>query len=295
MKALFVRRSGAGYLLTGLLLLSATTLALEINTRLLEPLRTRLASLLTPLFVLAEAPYLAGGGLGDVVATRDMLIERNAAQAEEILALSRMAQQYEGLKSENDRLRALLGSRARVTSRVLVAELIGVIPHPEARQIIIDKGAEHGILPDAPVIDAHGLFGRVIDVGAYTSRILLVTDAAHAVPVQINRTGVRSIAAGTGEASLLELENVPITTDVREGDLVETSGLGGGFPPGFPVGRVALVRIEPTAAFAMVSVAPLAELDRARHLLVLLDAPPELPANGMPDTQPATAQTEDAP
>jgi rod shape-determining protein MreC len=295
MKALFVRRSGAGYLLTGLLLLSATTLALEVNTRLLEPLRIRLASLLIPIFVLAEAPYLAGGGLGDVVATREMLLERNAAQAEEILALSRMAQQYESLKSENDRLRALLGSRARVTSRVLVAELIGVTPHPETRQIIIDKGSEHGILPDAPVIDAHGLFGRVIEVGAYTSRVLLVTDASHAVPVQLNRTGVRSIAAGTGEPFLLELENVPITTDVREGDLVETSGLGGGFPSGFPVGRVASVRIESTAAFAIVGVTPLAQLDRARHLLILLDAPPELPANGLPETQSASAPEGNTP
>jgi rod shape-determining protein MreC len=224
-----------------------------------------------------------------------MLLERNAAQAEEILALSRMAQQYESLKSENDRLRALLGSRARVTSRVLVAELIGVTPHPETRQIIIDKGSEHGILPDAPVIDAHGLFGRVIEVGAYTSRVLLVTDASHAVPVQLNRTGVRSIAAGTGEPFLLELENVPITTDVREGDLVETSGLGGGFPSGFPVGRVASVRIESTAAFAIVGVTPLAQLDRARHLLILLDAPPELPANGLPETQSASAPEGNTP
>ncbi|MGA0840038.1 MAG: rod shape-determining protein MreC [Pseudomonadales bacterium] len=271
MKALFVRRSGAGYLLAGLLLLSATTLALEVNTRLLEPLRTQLASALVPLFVLAQAPYLAGGELGDVFATREMLLERNAAQAEEILALSRMAQQYEGLKAENDRLRALLGSRARVASRVLVAELIGVVPHPETRQIILDKGSAHGVVQDAPVIDARGLFGRVTEVGAYTSRVLLLTDATHAVPVQLNRNGVRSIAAGTGEPFLLELENIPITTDVHEGDLVETSGLGGGFPPGFPVGRVSSVRIEPTAAFAMVGVTPLAELDRARHLLVLLD------------------------
>ena len=255
------------------MLLSAITLVLEVNTRLLEPVRAQISTLLLPLFLIAESPYRAGGELSDLVATREMLQAQVDAQSAEILALSRIAQQYESLRAENERLRALLGSRARVSSRVLVAELVGVVPAPDTRQVILDKGSTDGVLVDAPVIDAQGLFGRVVEVGRSSSRVLLVTDAAHAVPVQINRNGVRSIAGGTGDATALELENVPVTADVVEGDLVETSGLGGGFPAGFPVGIVQSVRIETTAPFALIEVLPLAELDRARHLLILLDVP----------------------
>jgi rod shape-determining protein MreC len=207
------------------------------------------------------------------MSTRDALLARTEAQERQLLELSHVAQQYQALKTENERLRALLGSRARLPAAVLIAELIGVVPAPETHQIIIDKGEADGVRVGAPVIDAYGLFGQIVETGRHSSRVLLVTDANHAVPVQINRNAVRSIAGGTGDPVYMELENVPVTADVTEGDLVETSGLGGGFPAGYPVGRVASVRIEPTSAFALVQVAPMAELDRSRHLLVVLDAP----------------------
>jgi len=267
-------------------------LVLEVTTRLLEPLRSGVATVLTPLHFIAELPYLAGGGLGEVMATRETLLARTREQETRLLELSHIAQQYHALKTENERLRALLGSRARLPSAVLIAELVGVVPAPGTHQVILDKGARDGVASGAPVIDAYGLFGQIIEVSQFTSRLLLVTDANHAVPVQINRNGVRSIAGGTGDAAYLELENVPITADITEGDLVETSGLGGGFPPGYPVGRVDSVRIEPTSAFARVRVRPMAHLDRSRHLLVILDTPgsvdePE-PAAG-PET-PATPE-----
>jgi rod shape-determining protein MreC len=239
--------------------------------------------LLAPVFVVAELPYLAGGGLTDVMATRETLLERTREQERQLLELSHLAQQYHSLKTENERLRALLGSRARVSSAVLIAELVGVVPAPDTHQIILDKGESDGVRVGAPVIDAYGLFGRVVEVSRFTSQVLLVTDANHAVPVRINRNGVRSIAGGTGDPLYLELENVPITADVTEGDLVETSGLGGGFPPGYPVGRIHSVRIEPTSAFAIVEVEPMAQLDRSRHLLVILDLPAD-PAEDAPVT-----------
>jgi len=268
-----VRESGAGYLLFALALLSLVLLVMEVTTRLLEPLRNGVATVLTPLHFIAELPYLAGGGLGEVMSSRDTLLDRTREQDTRLLELSHIAQQYQALTTENERLRALLGSRARLPSAVLIAELVGVVPAPGTHQVILDKGARDGIVPGAPVIDAYGLFGQIIDVGQFTSRLLLVTDANHAVPVQINRNGVRSIAGGTGDVAYLELENVPITADIIEGDLVETSGLGGGFPQGYPVGRVDSVRIESTSAFARVRVRPMAHLDRSRHLLVILDAP----------------------
>jgi rod shape-determining protein MreC len=289
-KALFVRKSGAGYLLNALVLLSVVTIVLETTTRLLEPVRQTLASVLAPVHFAAELPYLASGGLGEVVATRESLRDQAARQERQVLELSHVAQQYQALKTENERLRALLGSRSRLPSEVLIAELVGVVPAPDTHQIIIDKGSADGVRAGAPVIDAYGLFGQIVETARNTSRVLLVTDANHAVPVQINRNGVRSIAGGTGDPVYLELENVPITADVTEGDLVETSGLGGGFPAGYPVGRVASVRIEATAPFAIVQVEPMAELDRSRHLLVVLDVPePALPAVAAIGTPAATA------
>ena len=124
------------------------------------------------------------------------------------------------------------------------------------------------------VIDSEGLFGQIVAVDQLTSRVLLITDASHAVPVQINRNGVRSIAAGTGRMDRLELENVPISADIVQGDLIETSGLGGRFPQGYPVGYVDAMVVEPTASYAQVSVRPAASLDRSRHVLVVMEDAP---------------------
>lgn len=231
--------------------------------------------MVAPLRVAAEFPYLVSDDIGDVLSTRASLVERNAELERRLLELSRVSQQYMALKTENDRLRALLGSRARLPAEVLISEIVGVVPAPNAHQVILDKGSESQVQVGDAVIDAEGLFGQVVEVSPVTSRVLLVTDPDHAVPVQVNRNGVRSIAGGTGTMDVLQLENLPVTADVREGDLIETSGLAGRFPPGYPVGRVDSVLVENTAAFAAVRVRPLAELDRTRHVLVVLSSRPQ--------------------
>ena len=224
---------------------------------------------MSPLQFIAEDPYFIGNAAGDLFATRTGMLEKNAQLSRQILELSQLSQQYLALKTENERLRELLGSQARVSAEVVIAELVGVIPAPNTYQIIIDKGAVDGVMIGQAVIDAQGLFGQIVEVERYTSRVLLITDVSHAVPVQVNRNGVRSIAGGTGQLDRLELENVPVTADIREGDLLETSGLGGRFPPGYPVGLVDSVIIEPTSPFAMISVRPSAQLDRSRHVLIV--------------------------
>ncbi|MEQ8857316.1 MAG: rod shape-determining protein MreC [Pseudomonadales bacterium] len=227
-------------------------------------------SVVAPLTLIAEMPYLVGDEVGDVVATRDGMLERNAELERRVLELSQVSQQFMALKTENERLRALLGSRARLPSEVLISEIIGVTPGPGTHQVMLDKGSRDDVRIGDAVIDARGLFGQVVEVGGFSSRVMLVTDPNHAVPVQVNRNGVRSIAGGTGALDALQLENVSVTADIRKGDLLETSGLGGRFPPGYPVGIVDAVVVEATAAFASVSVRPLAELDRSRHVLVVL-------------------------
>lgn len=205
------------------------------------------------------------------VRSHAQLRERNLALQRQILELTHISQQFVALKAENDRLRQLLGSQGRLPYEVLIAEVIGIVPGTGSFQVIIDKGADAGIQSGQAVLDADGLFGQVITVAPFTSRVLLLTDRNHAVPVQVNRNGVRSIAGGTGLMDRLELENVPVSADIVEGDLIETSGLGGRFPAGYPVGTVASVLVEPTSAFAQVVVRPRAQLDRSKHVLVIFE------------------------
>ena len=277
-KALFARESGAGYLLLGLVIVSMVLIGMSRATRLLDPLRGWLLTVLTPVTVIAESPWFLGQSVSETFAVREQLMRRNAVLEKENLELSHLAQQYRVLRAENDRLLALVGSRARLPSEVLAAEIIGVVPTPNALQVIIDKGSNDGVAEGNAVIDSEGLFGQVIEMGLYTSQVLLVSDKDHAVPVEVNRNAVRSIAGGTGRIDRLELEFVPVTTDIRAGDLLVTSGLGGRFPRGYPVGTVREVTIDPNATFAMVDVLPAARLDRSRHVLVVFGAIPPAPS-----------------
>ncbi len=267
-------------------------MTVESSTRLLDPLRSTLASFVSPIYIVAESPYLLSDAVGNVISTRDQLVAENQVLERRVLELSQISQQYLALKAENDRMRALLGSQARLPYEVLVAELVGVIPDPTTFQIIIDKGADSGIRQGQAVLDEHGLFGQVVEVGGFTSRVILITDRDHAVPVRINRNGVRSVAGGTGERDFLELENVSITADIVEGDIVETSGLGGRFPPGYPVGTVSSVVIEPTSAYAQVLVRPTAQLDQSHHVLVIFKPDPASEAESAAEDDGAQVEAE---
>ena len=260
-----------------MILVSAILVTLELTTRLLGPVRSAIGSLVSPLVYLAEMPYLLGGEVGEVVATRTMLLDQNKQLERKVLELSKLSMRYLSLLQENTNLRGLLGSQARLPDEALIAELIGVVPTVNTHQVVIDKGANSGVTLGQAVIDSEGLFGQIVEVDLYSSRVLLVTDKDHAVPVQINRNGVRSIAGGSGRIDRLELENVPITADIIQGDLVETSGMGGRFPRGYPVGYVDAVVVDPTASFAEVIIRPTALLDRSRHVLVIFTATAEAP------------------
>lgn len=253
------------------MLVSVVLMILDVTTRLLEPVRNTLGTLVSPLQILAEVPYLLADEVGEVASTHESLRDRNAELERRILELTQVSQQYLSLRTENERLRALLGSRARLPAEVMVAELVAVVPTPNTYQVIIDKGSDSGVVVGQAVLDAQGLFGQVVEADRFTSRVLLMVDQSHAVPVQVNRSGVRSVAAGTGELDHLVLENVPVTADIQEGDLLESSGLGGRFPRGYPVGIVTTILIDNTSPYASVQVRPLAALDRSRHVLVVFD------------------------
>ena len=233
-----------------------------------------IGTVVRPIYLVSEAPYQLASMGGELIESRESMTERNADLERRVLELSELAQRFSALEEENARLRELLGSRQRLRVDVRVAELIGVVPAANTFQVIIDKGATSGVEIGQAVIDAEGLFGQVVEVDGLTSRVMLVTDAAHAVPVQTMRNDFRSIAAGTGELGMLELEYVPITADIKEGDVLVSSGIGGRFPRGYPVGEVISVDVDPTRTYANVRARPLAALDRSRHVLVVFGADP---------------------
>jgi rod shape-determining protein MreC len=157
----------------------------------------------------------------------------------------------------------------------------------------INKGADDGVFLGQPVLDAFGIVGQVAQVDKYTAVLILISDAEHAIPVLVNRNGIRSIAVGAGDLNKLSLPYLTVESDVKTGDLLVSSGLDGIFPAGYPVASITKVERNTADTFALVEAKPLAQLDRDREVLLLwTDAPPELPAvakeKPKPVSKPAT-------
>lgn len=201
--------------------------------------------------------------------SRSTLQSENERLKAESLVLQAKVQKLASLAAENIRLRELLNSSAILQDNVLAAEIIGISPDPGKLYVMINKGSDDKVFMGQSVIDAYGLVGQVIEVGSHSSRVLLITDERHALPVQANRSGIRAVAEGSGLLHELELRHVAATTDIKVDDLLVSSGLGGRFPVGYPVGRVVSVVHDPGQAFATVKAMPSAQLNRSRHVLLI--------------------------
>lgn len=242
---------------------------LDSNSHIFKPVRSALGYALYPLHQISSAPSVLVNWFGDSTKSQQQLIRENAELSAKNLILGQKIQRLISLKTENSELRELLGASERIGERVIVAELVAVDPDPFSQQIVINKGLEDNVFIGQPVLDSHGLMGQVVDVLPHSSRILLIADSNHAIPVQVNRNGVRAIAVGSGLLNELNLVYVPDTADIEEGDLLVSSGLGARYPRGYPVATVATVEHHPGKAFAVVKVTPSAQLDRSRHMLLV--------------------------
>lgn len=241
----------------------------DLRYNRLQTTRSVLATLVTPVYWVAELPERVAQWGDKHLHSRLALEEDNERLQRENLVLQGRSQQMASLQAENVRLRALLNSTALLRDDVLVAELIGVSPDPVRHQLVINKGLADDVYPGQPLIDADGLMGQIVEVSSNSSRALLITDATHSIPVQVNRNGVRAIAEGTGSLGSLEIRHVSATTDIQLGDLLVTSGLGGRFPEGYPVAVVTEIERDPGRTFARVVARPSAALDRSRHVLLV--------------------------
>jgi rod shape-determining protein MreC len=239
-----------------------------------------------PVQVAVASPFQGWNWFRDSVTTRDVLRADKAKLEAELRVAQFRLQRYEALEAETQRLRALRDSTESVTDRFVIGDVMNVDLDAFRERVLVDKGAGDGIYVGQAVLDSGGVFGQVARVGQLTSEVILVSDAAHAIPVQINRNGLRTIAVGTGETNRLKLPYLPTSADVTAGDLLVTSGLGGGFPPGYPVGTIAEVKRDPSQSLADVDVKPAAALDRSKELLFVWLKPQA--AELLPPPKPAT-------
>ena len=182
-------------------------------------------------------------------------------------------QKLRGLERENLRLRELLGSSFRLPERVQVAEVLRVDSALLSQHVVINKGERDAVFEGQSVLDSSGVMGQVMTVSQFSSRVILVTDPSHGTPVQVNRNGLRSVARGRGLNELLQLEYLPHNSGIRVGDLLVTSGLGGRFPSGYPVGTVISVKESPGKNFSEVTVEPTARIATSREVLLVLSSP----------------------
>ncbi|WP_080996439.1 rod shape-determining protein MreC [Thiopseudomonas alkaliphila] len=271
MQHLFKKRPSLGTRFSVLAVLSILIIAADARFKVLTPVRNSLGVVLTPLYQVAEWPLQVWHDLDQRFSSRRQLLEENQQLKAEALQMQRRLLKQANIIEQNVRLRELLNSSALIDEKVVVTELIGEDPNPYAQRILINKGSREGVFLGQPVLDATGLMGQVVEVMPYSSRVLLITDAAHSTPVQVNRNGLRAIASGVGQSDLLELRYVAETADIKEGDLLVTSGMGQRFPAGYPVAVVTQVNRDAGQPFAVIKAVPTAALKRSRYLLLVFN------------------------
>lgn len=248
---------------------SLALMIVDNRTQKLETIRSSLELITYPVQNIVSLPHSLGQWFSEIFASKYHLQRENNRLHRENLMLQAGQQKLAALESENMRLRNLLESSFKIGERVLIAELIAVDLDPYRQQVVINKGKISGVFIGQPVLDANAVMGQVIHVNRLSATVLMITDASHALPVQVNRNGLRTIAMGTGHINLLVLPNLPNNADIKEGDLLVTSGLGGRFPAGYPVARVSSVSNKPGEPFASIEAKPSAHLDRSREVLLV--------------------------
>ncbi len=257
----------------------------DLQGNAMRPIRSAMLVVLTPVQWLVDIPSNFADDISAVLVERTELVKDNNQLRSSSIILERKVQQMMVLRAENIRLRELLNASASVDDKVLLAELIGINPDPFQHQVILDKGSEDGVYIGQPVLDAGGIMGQVVEVSLYTNRTMLVTDSRHALPIEVVRNGMRAIALGKGNHAELDITHIPDNADIRVGDLLISSALGGRFPYGYPLARVAFVERDPSRKFMIVKAKPLARLNNSRYVLMVEKKPSVVDANPGDETE----------
>lgn len=244
----------------------------------LERVRQVLSVAVHPIRMAVDLPFAAWQSASHSLTAQRELLEENERLRRDRINANFQLQRLAALEMENARLRELLDSPAAHDHRVLVAEILAVDLDPYRQRFNVNRGLANGVFVGQALLDANGVVGQVVDVGPFTSEAMAITDADHALPVRVNRNGLRTVAVGTGDNNRLRLPYVTNSADIEVGDLLVSSGLGGVFPLGFPVAHVLEVRAQPGQSFANVIAEPVSALDRDREVLLVWDAATETSA-----------------
>jgi rod shape-determining protein MreC len=276
-----------------LVLLALALVAVDVLTPWFQPIKDKVSQVALPLQWVTDVPRRIGEWGDESFVSRLQLEEENDHLRQELLVYKGQLQRLAAVSAENTRLRNLLSATEMLSDKVLVTELIGVSTDPLKHAIVINRGRVDGAYVGQPVLDERGLMGQVVRVNDTNSEVLLVSDDSHALPVQVIRNGVRAILEGTGDYGRLQLRYVSPTVDIKETDVLVSSGLGGRFPAGYPVGTVVGVHRDPGQPFMTVDVEPTANIEESRHLLLVFSELRDFHSPEPPETD--TEATEQAP
>jgi len=276
---------------------SIALLVTEHRSTQLNTLRMSLSYLVDPLKYIVDMPSAIINRASESLGSYASLVSENASLRDEQLVRQTQLLKLDALEKENVRLRALLENSFKLGEQVLIAELLSINTAPYEHILVVNKGTNFGVHEQQPVLDANGVVGQVFRALPLTSEIMLITDPNHAIPVQINRNGLLTIAVGSGQLNQLNLPFLPSNADIRPGDLLITSGLGGTFPQGYPVAVVDEFTSQPNKPFANITATPKSLLDRNRELMIVWSHSAPVPliskpnAAAEPITSPSPAPT----
>ncbi len=258
-----------GFRALALIILSILLMWLDHRENHLDAVRKTIGAAVYPIQIVVDAPAHVWGWLTEISATKNELQLENSRLRTEALITRGRVQELAALKAENERLRTILEAREQVRGEVRVAEIMAVDANPYRHNIVLDIGSNDGAYDGQAIVDASGVVGQVIEAGLATSQAILISDPDHTLPVVVNRNGLRTVAFGTGEYDQLDLPFLANNADIRPGDLLVTSGLGGAFPSGYPVAVVETVTRLPQEPFADVTATPAAALDQVREVMLI--------------------------
>lgn len=231
--------------------------------------RVYLNSLVSPLQYLANLPGQILNASASRFVSHERLFDENAKLTHDAMLINGQLQRLNFLQEENKRLRSLLNTPVQDNSRKVVAELMAVDNNPYSHQIVINKGAINGVFEGQPVLDDNGIVGQIMQVSSTNSRVLLIADVTHAIPVRVARNNVRLIVSGSGSLNELLIQHVAHSSDLKVGDLLLSSGLGNVFPEGYPVATITSILRDESRPFSQIRAKPVAQLDRLKYLLLL--------------------------
>lgn len=252
-----------------LVCLSVALMIVDFRSQYAHYVRSSLAIFVTPLQVVATLPQEIAERVNIWFISSEGLRGEHEVLKSEHVKLKAKLQKMQALERENENLRHLLHAAKKVPDRVLMAELIEVSLDPYTHKILVDKGLNDGAHIGQPVFDPGGVMGQITQVMPFTSAVTLITDPSHALPVQVQRNGLRAIAFGTGKSDRLRISYLSPNADIRVGDVLLSSGLGGRFPVGYPAAKVIAVKNDPGEAFLSIDAIPIAQIDRASQVLLV--------------------------